>query len=252
MNGEKRLLLTKFGYEELPILQDKNGIWYRENSSDEISIKECLRNYKGIDFNGKVVMDLGANIGGFSNLALKGGAKFVYAVEPDINNFEMVKKNTENWNNCEIINAAITDIDNLDVVDFYIGSGKAGPLMASLEPVKGRKKVSVNNLYAKDYIERVKPEFMKIDIEGGEYDILKYIPDSCSEVFIEWHVGPPRPKMLDLFNKNYPLFMSGGWKIVKEKKKESFSDPKYYGSYEKFIKRTGGIPNFLLEGYYKR
>ena len=249
---EDKLLLTKDGYKSVPVMKHKSGIWYREGSSDEISIKECLSNYKLVNVKNRIVMDLGANIGGFTYMALKAGAKMVYAVEPDKNNFEMVIKNTENYNNCELINAAITDKQYLDELDFYIGLGKAGPVMASLEPTRGRKKINVNNLYAKDYIERVQPEVMKIDIEGGEYDILQYIPESCKELTIEWHCAAPRPKMLELFNEHYPKFMSNGWKIIKEKKKEFFKDPKFYTSYKQFMKKTSGVPNFVMEGHYVR
>lgn len=96
---------------------------YEVNESNEIKIikqKDYVSrgSYKllgaikafSLDFNDKVVLDLGASTGGFTQVALENNAKKVYAVDIGENQLADVLKNDK-----RIVNLSKTDVRNLNV-----------------------------------------------------------------------------------------------------------------------------------------
>ena len=95
---------------------------YEVNESNEIKIikqKDYVSRgaYKllgaikvfSLDFNDKVVLDLGASTGGFTQVALENNAKKVYAVDIGENQLADVLKNDK-----RIVNLSKTDVRNLN------------------------------------------------------------------------------------------------------------------------------------------
>ena len=88
----------------------KYQMWIRPDSSDKMMLKESAGDYPKIVCTDKVVLDLGANIGGFTKLALEQGCKKVIAYEPDEFNFDMLDLNI-NDDRAELIKAAVVHDD---------------------------------------------------------------------------------------------------------------------------------------------
>ena len=176
-------------FEECIIkLNPRNNFWYRPGTFDLNSIRECRDNYSDIETVGKTVLDLGANIGGFARMALQKGAKKVIALEPCPYNFQLLEINAPNSTN---INAAVSE-ENLDNVVFHYASSKRNSVSSST--VRRRNAsgttISVPGLSFGGLLEKYRPEILKIDIEGKEYDILdsiKEIPEFVEVVGIEFH-----------------------------------------------------------------
>ena len=176
-------------FEECVIkLNPRNNFWYRPGTFDLNSIRECRDNYSDIETCGKTVLDLGANIGGFARMALQKGAKQVIALEPCPHNFQLLEINAPDSNN---INAAVCEEDSKEVV-FHYASSKRNSVSSSTKRRRNASGVtiSVPGFSFKGLLEKYRPEILKIDIEGKEYDILdsiEKIPDFVEIVGIEFH-----------------------------------------------------------------
>lgn len=231
---------TRTGDTILETSQHKSGLWYRKEIADLLSIREALNNYKNVSVVNRVVMDIGANVGGFSHLALSNGASKVYSYEPEPHTYAMLAKNVGNHPRSNIFNRAITMLDQREV-SFYVGYGNGAPSLASTAKRAGRRSIRVTNEHFANLVAEIQPQTIKIDIEGGEYELMLHIPVSCDELTIEWHGDTP-DRMTE-FKKLYPMFMEQGWKIVNEKKRESFV---------KDSLRRGKTPKWCIDAHYRR
>jgi hypothetical protein len=126
-------------------------------------------------------------------------------------------------------------------VRFYVGFGRGAPSTASTEARRGRNCIPVKNENFKSFVDSIQPNTIKMDVEGGEYDLVLDIPDSCDELALEWHGSTPSRKQK--FKKIYPLFLNMGWKVVKEKKRESF---------KKYALSKGREPRWAIDAHYRR
>jgi FkbM family methyltransferase len=129
------------------------------------------------------VVDIGAHIGTFSIYA-SGRAKNgrVYALEPVPENFEMLKRNVEtnNANNVLLFNAAVAQ--KKGTAEIFLSSANTGghSLLSTFGGLPAKVSIKVNtvslrDLMAENSLSRI--DFLKMDCEGAEYDILY----SCSE-----------------------------------------------------------------------
>lgn len=175
-------------FVECKVKKLPSGYYIRIDTFDPNSIKECQRNYGDIDVKGKVVMDLGANIGGFARMAVDAGAKQVIAVEPCPDNFAMLQLNSPNSLN---LNAAVSE-HNDPKCTFYYATSQRNSVSSSTAKRRNSSDVSVevdsHNFSA--LLEQYRPQVLKIDIEGKEYDLLDTIdkiPDFVETVAIEFH-----------------------------------------------------------------
>jgi FkbM family methyltransferase len=121
---------------------------------------------------GNVVYDIGANAGFYTLLAsaLVGDAGHVYSFEPLRDNVDKIQRHLElnHVRNCTVYDVAVSSSDG------FAGFDPAG------DPHMGRLaaggKVAVRTV-ALDHLvssgEILAPSFMKIDIEGAEYDALQ-------------------------------------------------------------------------------
>lgn len=116
-----------------------------------------------------VVMDIGAHIGYYTRIFSKlvGQEGRVYAFEPNIENFELLKKNTHHLRNVTLCNKAVSD--KIGSIDFFILPGSTGShsIFASVEA----KKTATESTTIDHFLRQVgmpAVNFLKIDIEGGE------------------------------------------------------------------------------------
>jgi len=134
---------------------------------------------------GDVVFDVGAHFGFFSYYAVQNGAKEVYAFEPNPYVFEILKKNAELWSERIKPNQLALSSQNGEVVLFIpdnILSGWATVLQNRLNNYKKSVKVKTTTIdeFVKDNeIERV--DFIKIDTEGAEREIIKGAKETIRE-----------------------------------------------------------------------
>ena len=125
------------------------------------------------------IIDVGANIGLFSYYILK---KFphanLHAFEADPNNFQVLNKNLNSFpyflrRNIFINNQAISSIQGF--LDFYVSSYSGWSSRYDALGNKGLKPIKVPTLRLSDYLLKnniQNVDLLKIDIEGGEYDII--------------------------------------------------------------------------------
>lgn len=127
---------------------------------------------------GMAVADIGAHIGYFTRIfsKLAGPAGLVLAFEPDPENFSLLKKNTKNLSNVRPIQLALCD--QTGFIDFYHCLEKAGchSILPSIPVNFTTQKITVpaGTLDAALKEKQVSGvDFIKIDIEGGEWAALQ-------------------------------------------------------------------------------
>lgn len=156
--------------EEFEWMKDIPGYWgmYKEvimHNSYHL-LREHIEN--------RPVIDIGANIGCFSLLAAHMGAKNILAVEPVSNTFNDLRNNIKrsNYKNISAIKYAVTDKDE-DYVKIPIQLDSGHNSMYK-EDVNNQfeivETITLNKLLSK--LGADKDVYLKLDCEGGEYDIL--------------------------------------------------------------------------------
>lgn len=152
--------------------------------SDEIVIREMfVENVYGAfadDFKDTgVVVDIGANIGAFSIQAAMLGAKKVYAIEPESDNFAILKKNIEANGLQDIIkpiNIAIGKEETTAMIGKMQGASSITglkPLVPEVTTDFGTEEVRVITLEKFLFDHKITyADFLKVDCEGSEYPII--------------------------------------------------------------------------------
>ena len=182
---------SKFApYGKVLTLTLDSGIKYnfRARTTDRTAIKEVWARdiyvKHGFDISeNDVVFDLGGHIGTFAVLAGSRATKGkVVAFEPMKDNFEVLKSNValNKLSNVSAENVAISNENGLRT--FYLSSQEAGKKVGygtgghSFFPSKEREqKIEVNTVTLESMMEKYgvdKIDYLKLDTEGAEYDIL--------------------------------------------------------------------------------
>ncbi len=119
---------------------------------------------------GMTAVDIGANIGVYTAFLAKtvGQEGKVYAFEPSPSNFNLLKKCNKN-NNVVLIQAAVGNTTGQTTL--YI-SDKLNVDHRTYETDEKRKKIDVSSYRLDDYLRDEKVDFIKIDIQGFEYQAL--------------------------------------------------------------------------------
>jgi len=144
------------GFAPVPIMP--NTYYYHNNLLFEINdqietIKQVNDEYRFSDIKKTdIVLDIGANIGGFTIQASR-KAKKVFAVEPIFP--DILKKNAE-----------LNNIKNIEIIDSALGAGK-------LSIAFGKRKKTVTCISFSKILDLCggHVDFLKMDCEGGEWYI---------------------------------------------------------------------------------
>lgn len=149
-----------------------------------------------------IVLDIGANVGMFSIYVKKKFGCKVIAFEPVPMNFEQFKKNIIlnglSLNDFELHNVAITDIENGEIkigTPLYNTGGSS--IFYHNDSMVACKTETLSK-YITD-----KCKYLKIDVEGSEYDIVPSILDKLntfSYIGIEYHKFTSLQNPLELHN----------------------------------------------------
>lgn len=174
----------------------KHPVMLRVPSTDAKAYKQIFidQEYKfRISHPPKMILDAGANIGLTSIYFANHypDAKII-AIEPDNDNYALLKINTKNYDNIEILNAAIwnkNETINLTDPGFGDWGFMTQPLNENLQikrhSVQGITIDHIMNLYGIGFI-----DILKIDIEGAEKEVFhnpeKWI-NSVNSLIIELH-----------------------------------------------------------------
>ena len=156
-----------------------------------------------------IVVDIGACVGAFTYKILSKNPKQIYCLEPDSRFIPTLKNNVEKYPNVTIIPKGISNKDGKSLV-----SGLYNPdnifihnNVSEIDSIKFNTFVNQNNIKQID--------FLKVDCEGGEYDIftidnLVWIKQNVKKIVGEWHLETPLQKQqfrefrdvfLRIFNK---------------------------------------------------
>lgn len=229
--GTRIVLKFLFGKPEQVALKDiKEKIYLRKGTSDAPTFHQIFahREYglKMLDIKPKTIIDAGANIGLFS-VFIKNkfpDAKIV-AIEPDKDNYQMVLKNTEKYDDISVINCGLWNKSTmLKVYDKY-NSGKWGMVVEETSDTSDPQ--AVWSISIGDIIEKygfTSVDLLKIDIETAE----KYLFDeSCKSwlpkvkvIAIELHdwiepgCAQPFLNAINTVFKKYAYYIKGELTII--------------------------------------
>lgn len=123
-----------------------------------------------------VVLDIGANIGLFTQYARR-YAKRIIVVEPSTESFNFLEraKRDNRWDNVDLVKAALSDrtAHNVPFFDNQVNTTmrSLNIKMSDGSPTESVATLTMPDLFRQCHIERV--DFMKLDVEGSELDIVK-------------------------------------------------------------------------------
>lgn len=141
---------------------------------------------------GNVFMDIGANIGYYTLIALPivGDRGRVIAIEPNPGVFERLKKNVaiNNFENVELYNFALSDFRGQTLLNIP----KLDDGTSSIVNDSGSNHIYVDVFTFDDYFSNSEIDIIKMDVEGAEIQILKsmrrYIANHKTlKIIIEWN-----------------------------------------------------------------
>ena len=193
-----------------------NPFWFL-HSVEELFIDEIYKFNSSVD--NPVIIDCGANWG-LSVIFFKGlySDAEIIAYEPDPLIFKLLSKNILNhgFNKVQLENKAVW-INNREL-SFSSDGGLGGSLTEIA--IKKRDEVKIQAIRLKDVLgQYAEIEFLKIDIEGAEYEVIKDCKDNLSHVnylFIEYHSAPNRDQKLDeilaiVRNAGFKYYIKEAW-----------------------------------------
>jgi FkbM family methyltransferase len=142
---------------------------------------------------GDLVVDIGASVGPFTYSVMERNPKIVFALEPHPVLFETLSKNLKEYENVKCINKAISTKDGKVAVDGlfddtkgenFVGDG----LWSKKDVCEG---ITFKGLIQEYKIDQI--DFLKIDCEGGEYDVFTpdnfyWIKNNVKKISGEWHL----------------------------------------------------------------
>lgn len=165
----------------------------------EIWVEDVYR-VRGLDkerWRDRPVVDLGANIGVFSLIALAYDACKVIAVEPEPNNFRVLVENLQGHPRVERTwtqELAVAGVSGATVAL----AGEQGEAHLTGDGAG----VNVQTITLADVLPEGRVGFLKCDIEGGEYDAFlaadSAVLDRIDRIAMEWHGTAEAPHLGDV------------------------------------------------------
>ena len=195
-NLKKRILNAEKLYKE------KSNRDILETIKNEVYKKKIYEKYFSID-NGDIVVDFGAHVGWFELSFMDKHIDKCYCVEPDNFNFSDLSNNIKKFDNSDnfiLINKAIDSKTGESLFSFEVGFGITGKS-------NGGKAVKCSTISFADFVSDnniVDIDFLKLDCEGGEYDIFDdennfdYIRDHIKKIAGEIHLRGDKKDALKL------------------------------------------------------
>lgn len=171
-----------------PDSQERLSIYGRHGTLDFNEVSEVRAYDKLLEFDGKQAVDVGGHVGCFALLAKLRGGEVVAAVEPNDESAIIYEMNT----GVTPIRAAMMT-DAADMVPFRkVIKGTPARSSAVLK-LFGATTVMVPSVHPRMVYGQARPDIIKADCEGAEYDILinAEMPSSVTQVVVEFTRGRP-------------------------------------------------------------
>ena len=154
-------------------------------------IREAVRQYAWGFEKGCTVLDVGANIGAVTKLALLLGAAHVFCVEPVESNFQLLQHNLSLYTNTTLLQRIVVgpsfrdDKRSIYIPDNEINMGSCSVFRTSNKTQEEK----VRCIHFSELLFQTQPTVLKLDIEGAEWDILLgvILPSCVLKVTIECH-----------------------------------------------------------------
>ena len=164
-----KLFLASRGYFSISIMADQNGFFLGE----EKFIRSVLYNQNA------TVVDIGANFGDYSSVALDAGAEKVFLVEPNPVCFAALEKKFSGRIDTTLLNVAITNSNAM--FSLQVPSSEAhgeGSLIP--EVAAGLSNKPINYTVNGNRLENLSipvqsARLIKIDVEGSEFEVLEQL-----------------------------------------------------------------------------
>lgn len=122
---------------------------------------------------GMTAVDIGAHVGYFTRIFSRavGSSGKVYAFEPHPVNFGFLEKNVRLLKNVVLVQAAATSRDcNIILYESSVGSGSHSTLSGRYP---ASREIGVKGVTLDSYFKNMRIDFMKIDVEGAELEVLE-------------------------------------------------------------------------------
>lgn len=208
------------------------GMVVREGTIDDNIVRQVWDDYNGLDFeNGvknKIVLDGGAHIGAFTNMALQRGGHRIIAIEPNLENSRIFKMNFSHALP-EFFRDALVGGEESESTDFslrnlYTCGGENQGMHTMIEGAMesrgifsvGKQKVGIIQLA---YLLRAyAPSIIKLDIEGSEiemFPILLSDKNPASQMAIEFHAFNDEMREANIEFVNQLMNSHPAWEVVK-------------------------------------
>ena len=168
-----------------------------------------------------LIIDCGANIG-LSIIYFKRlfPLSHIMGFEPDDTIFDMMKFNLSQYNfdNIELFQKAVW-INETPLLFL-----KNGSLGGHLTKSSQENTIEVQTFHLRNLLSIKKVDFLKIDIEGAEYDIIydcKDVLENVENIFIEYHSFHENPQMIGelliiLKEAGFKIYIKEAWDNMKK------------------------------------
>jgi len=162
----------------------------------------------------EVVIDIGAHLGEYS-LAVAKNAEIVIAVEANPDTFKILQKNIElnKISNIIPINKAIYDSTGYQTLKIFGDKSGMSSMVMNYEDKSDSIKVKTETLdRLVDNLKLEKVDWIKIDVEGAEYNVLKGAKQTISlnkeriKLIIELHGEKNSILVKKMFSEDFQLF----------------------------------------------
>lgn len=170
-----------------PRMEEPFPFQIRTDRCDEDTLS-TIRPYAALDVKDHTVLDIGGHIGGYAVMAYEMGAKEIHSVEPDPENCDLFRRNTQGFHNIHLHPFAATSDKKSEERPFWLAHNASAHSLY----VRGRMRTQTTIITIPIHIlyDIAKPTTIKLDCEGSEYDILDQpIPDSVTQIIIEFHLN---------------------------------------------------------------
>jgi FkbM family methyltransferase len=141
-----------------------------------------------------MVLDIGANVGMFSNYIAMRGAKYIHAIEPTQKAYEQLKKQLYYYNNVKCHKIGIDKENGQKTLFTNNENSTISSFLHKTSADINEELITMYTLasfYANNNIERI--DLIKMDIEGMEYDIFDSTSDNdilrCEKYLVEYHLN---------------------------------------------------------------
>ena len=164
--------------------------WFRGVVENEVLERNTYQKFRNVR-EGDVVVDIGTSVGPFPYMIKNSGFSKLYCIEPHEGLLKTLNKNLSEFN----IEAT--------VIPKALGKGglisTSGLFSPDHKETREAEEVLVDSISFKDFINQndiEKIDFLKIDCEGGEYDVFNrenkdWIKKNIRYAAGEWHLNTP-------------------------------------------------------------